>query len=373
MIGEKLKKELNAMKISVAHPCVSIIFSTNLKYPHFKEDLQKLKGLLRKAEDYLAVKYPEKISEPLVGKVREVAGGVDFFHVRSEGLGIFVSENHAEVVHFPFPVKERVVVTDNFETRDKVMAETFQLAYLVLCLNERSIRLFKGKGMTLEEVTDINFPTEFIDQYMEPKPSRGSSYGNSLKGTHDKSFIEEERFTSFLRLIDKKLGVYLNGSKLILSGGKKNIADFEKISDHSTRVIAKVAGNHDYDNIKKFQALVWKQVKNFLKQEDEKVLAQFKEAYGTGMAAWGIEKVWQAAQEGKGLTLLVEKDFSHPAFHGENKYKLLHGRPNAGQKIVMDAVDDVIEIVLKKGGSVVFLENGQMEDFNKIGLLLRYK
>ena len=375
MIAVKEKKEIELMTSPKVSPCVSIIFPTHMRYPHFKEDQLKLKKMVQSAEDYLSMNYTEAIAQPMRKKVQALAGSIDFnFHSRSKGLGIFVSPDAAKIIHFPFPVKEKLVVSDNFETRDVILAETYQLEYWVLSLNERALRLFKGKGMEIVEVNDDNFPTEFVDDFDEPKPSRGSSYSSSLKGMKDKSLIKEERFTAFLRIIDKKLQSYLNlDSKLILSGGKKNIVYFEKVSEHKEKVIAKVAGNHDYDNLKKFSDLVWKQVKDYLDQENEKTFKQFVEAYGTGLAAWGIESVWKAAKEGKGLTLLVEKDFSHPGFLAKNEFKLLHNPPNTLHKTITDSVDDVIEIVLKNGGNVVFFDNGKLDDYGNIGLLLRYQ
>ena len=375
MIAEKEKRETELLINPLVSPCVSIILPTHTRYPHFKEDQQKLKKMLQKAEDYLGINYTEATALPLISKVYEIANSIDFnFHSRSKGLGIFVSSDTTKIVHFPFDVKEKMVIGSNFETRDIILADSYQLDYWVLCLNERSLRLFKGKGMELIEVKDGDFPTEFVDDFDEPKPSRGSSYSYSLKGVKDKSLVKEERFTAFLRIIDKKLQSYLDiKSKIILSGVKKNINYFEKISEHNNKIIAKVDGNHDYENLKIFSDLLWDQVMNYLANENEKIFKQFVEAFDTGWTAWGIESVWKAAKEGKGLTLLVEKDFSHSGFLGKNEYKLLHQPPNGLHKIIADAVDDVIETILKKGGKVVFLENGKLKDYNNIGLLLRYK
>lgn len=374
MIAEKERTEIDILTNPDVSPCLSIILPTHVRYPHFKEDKQKLKELLQKAEQYFETNYSKAVALLMINKVYELANSIDFhFHSRSRGLGIFVSPDAEKIVHFPFPVKERIVIGDTFETRDVILTETYKLDYWVLCLNEKSIRLFKGEGMHLEEVNDTNFPTEFIDEYDEPRSNRGSSFSYSLKGMKDKSVIKEERFSAFLRIIDRKLSSYLDlKSKLILSGGKKNIADFEKISERSEKIIAKVIGNHDYNNFKTFSGLVWDQAMNYMDQKNEIIFKKFVEAYGTGLAAWGIGNVWEAAIEGKGMTLLVEKDFSHTGFLAKNEYKLLFDPPNILHKIITDSVDDVIEIIMKKGGNVVFFENGKLDDYGNIGLLLRY-
>ena len=374
MITEKETSEIDLLTGVDVSPCISIIFPTHLRYPHFKEDKQKLKEMLQKVENYLEINYPKAIAVPMINKVFELANRIDFyFNTRSKGLGIFVSPETAKIVQFPFTVKEKIVISDTFETRDIILLENYKLDYWVLCLNEKSIRLFKGEGMQLEEVNDTNFPTEFVDEYDEPRSNRGSSFSYSLKGMKDKSVIKEERFSAFLRIIDRKLSTYLNiKSKLILSGGKKNISDFEKNSERAEKIIAKVVGNHDYNNLKAFTDLIWEQVMNYMNPKNEIIFKQFVEAFGTGRAAWGIESVWRAAKEGKGLTLLVEKDFSHTGFVAKNEFKLLYRPPNTLHKNITDSVDDVIEIILKKGGNVIFLENGKLDAYNHIGLLLRY-
>jgi hypothetical protein len=39
----------------------------------------------------------------------------------------------------------------------------------------------------------------------------------------------------------------------------------------------------------------------------------------------------------------------------------------------VDAVDDVIEKVLRGGGKVVFSESNQLRKFDQVGLMLRHK
>ncbi|MGP8216626.1 MAG: hypothetical protein ACLQQ4_13760 [Bacteroidia bacterium] len=374
MSAVKEKKETGTIAKQDTNPYISIILPTHERYPHFNEDTQLLNSLLKKVENSLRLKYPETIALQMINKTSEVINNIEFyFHPRSKGLGIFVSPFSEKVIHFPFPVTEKIVVSDHFENRAIILAESYQLDYCVLTLNEKSVRLFKCKGMEMNEVKNNNFPAQFIDEFEEPKPSRGDSWDHSLKGMDDKSTIMEERVEAFLRTVDRKISSYMGAeTKLILSGGKKNIADFEKISRHSNKIIAIVPGNYDYNEQKTFSDLVWTQVMNYLKEENEKIFTQFVEATGTGLAVYGIENVWEAAQEGKGLALLVEKDFSQPAFLGNNKFKLFLHPPVTEHKIVTDSVNDLIEIVLEKGGKVVFMENGDLKDFRNIGLLLRY-
>jgi len=40
--------------------------------------------------------------------------------------------------------------------------------------------------------------------------------------------------------------------------------------------------------------------------------------------------------------------------------------------VMEDAVDEVIENVIAKGGRVVFVNNGSLEKYNRIAMILRY-
>ena len=86
----------------------------------------------------------------------------------------------------------------------------------------------------------------------------------------------------------------------------------------------------------------------------------------------GLQAAWKTAQEGKGLLLAVEKDFRCQAYQKPNNYKLLLQPSNKPYTIIPDAVDDLIELVSKKGGKVKFMENDQLKNSEPLVLMLRY-
>lgn len=87
-----------------------------------------------------------------------------------------------------------------------------------------------------------------------------------------------------------------------------------------------------------------------------------------------MKNVWEAASEGKGLTLLVEKDYQITGYHQLSSETEIFLTPPVGKyKVVLDVADDIIEIVKEKGGNIVILENGALKNFNHIALILRYE
>jgi peptide subunit release factor 1 (eRF1) len=106
--------------------------------------------------------------------------------------------------------------------------------------------------------------------------------------------------------------------------------------------------------------------------ENEKDVKEFIEKIGEHHAVNGIQEVWKAAKEGRGLKLLVEKDYRKPGFLNNDETHLFLTPPKTIHRIVADAVDDIIEMVWEKNGQVVFTENDLLKDYQRIALITRY-
>ena len=77
--------------------------------------------------------------------------------------------------------------------------------------------------------------------------------------------------------------------------------------------------------------------------------------------------------EGRGLKLLVEKDFSIPAYvKNTNDYELYLRPPKEPHKALPNVVNNLIETVLDKNGEVFLVENDILKDYGRIALITRY-
>jgi hypothetical protein len=77
------------------------------------------------------------------------------------------------------------------------------------------------------------------------------------------------------------------------------------------------------------------------------------------------------AQEGRGKLLLVEKNYHVPAIVTENGSLELVAQ-SGGTEIMDDAVDEIIETVLAKGGNIAIVDDGALSEHQQIALILRY-
>jgi len=356
--------------------CISVIAPTHRLSSERQVDKYEVEKLVSHAKLLLQNKYPESESKPLIAHLDAAVQSVDFNH-NADGLGIFISKNVQQVMRFPFPVQEKVMVGDNFEIRDVVYMTRHTVPYYALMLSEKRIRLFHGQGNGLTEIKGDSFPFEYREKYEYNTPSRGSSsaFNAQMRSfEHDKSTLEHVRIREFFRVADGFLADYLvPGSLLVLMGAEKSLSLFEQATDHQNYIIAKIQGNYEHNSVADLQRLVYESIGNYKRRQWTDTLASFRERIGEGLGVTGIQDIWTVVQEGRGRTLLVEKDFRMPGFVEHNNGNFLALRPTGGSHETMpDAVDELIEKVLTTGGEVIFTDNEALAVYNGMALITRY-
>jgi hypothetical protein len=375
MKTEKLKGgELDLLMHEKGGICVSIIVPTHRLSPERSVDKLQVEKAISKATEYLLFKYPKDEVSPILKSLDELFLEMDFNH-NCEGIGLFASMNLKKSIPFHFPVKERVIVTDTFEIRDILYQDYYADPYLLLLLDEKEAKLYKGKYNKVEEVKDDIFPYTYTEEYEYSKPSRGTSYvGHTYvkEFERDKSQLEEIRTEQFFGKIDKQLGKYLlNIKSLIVAGVKKDLTEFKSVTKHT--IVSEITGNQTYSSINEIGDRAWKAVKAFINKRKEEMIREVEEKIGQGFAITGIYEIWKAVKEGRGLRLLTEKDYSLPGFLEKgDDYNLYLHVPTVDHKIIPDVINYLMEQILRKNGEVVLFENNKLAKLQRLALVTRY-
>ncbi len=356
--------------------CISIIVPSHKTSPERRVDRLQVERAILQAREELLHSYREEEIEPLRQSLDELYNQIDFNH-NTLGIGLFVSSVVKQLIHFFFPVKEKVVIGPSFEIRDILYQTNYARRYFTLMLSEKEARLFEGRLTSLLEITDHNFPKKYVDDYIYAHPARdSSSIGNAVVRVFekDKSQLEEIRYQHFAGEVGDVLKDYLmNDAPLIIAGTKKDLSYFKIATHNRLHVIGEVPGNYFYAGATELGELSWKVLRPFLDQARQNLVRGFEEKIGGGLGVTGMTEIWKAVVEGRGLDLLVEKDFSHPGFLTNDDPNHLHLSPPKGpHRILADAVDDLIERVLEKNGNVIFLENDSLRDYQRMALITRY-
>ena len=359
----------------IGKTCVSIIIPTHKLSHERQADKIMLSKAIEKARKQLNDNFGIFQLDHIMRSLNELSNEIDFDH-NDEGLGLFVSETNKLVVKFPFPVVEKIIIGSHFEIRDLLAAEKYSSPYFVLSINEQGVKLYKGEMDKLVEIKDEYFPAAHIDDYEYNPPSKASFISGSSvveQFEKDKSMQLALHFKTFLQKTDRKLVPYLGkGAELIVLAPKKELAWFNSITDHFDKIISTIHGNFQHENLAEIANLCWKEMKNHLDRTSQQEFDQFREKIGQKHAVFGLDQVWKSARAGNGLKLLVERDYMFTGYTDEQEFEL-HGSPEGkNDKVLPDAVDELIRLVLDKNGGVCFTENDKLKDYNRIALITRY-
>jgi hypothetical protein len=142
---------------------------------------------------------------------------------------------------------------------------------------------------------------------------------------------------------------------------------------HANKIISMINGNFDRYQTHELAMIIWPSIQAFVAEKMLDSINTFREENGEGNTEEGIVRVWQAASEGRGLTLLVEKDFRIPGFIEKKFDDQLYLKPTRQTNTILtNAVGEVIDMVLSQNGEVLITENGMLSDHQNIALITRY-
>ena len=370
-----MNDELNRMLSEKGKTCISIIIPLYDLSPERKSDKLHLEHAIHGVRDELLGHHPDEAGL-LVNSLEELSREISFDRTQ-EGLGLYVSENIKHRVGFPFPVKEKIIIGQEFELSDILYMLQYAHPYGVLHLDEKNPKLYRGSLKSLKEIENGEFPLSYEMNYEFEKPNPGSSYAGyaHLKGFEkDRSVGDKKRYETFFKHTDELLGDYIRDFELVvLCGIKRHTAAFMNRTTHASKIISVINGNYDRYQTHEMANIVWPSIQAFVAEKMLDAINAFREENGEGNTEEGIVSVWQAASEGRGLTLLVEKDYRIAGYIEQKFDDQLHLKPTSQtNKVLPNAVNEVIEMVLNHNGNIVITENGMLKDHQNIAVITRY-
>jgi hypothetical protein len=279
-----------------------------------------------------------------------------------DGLALYVSHDFAKLYSLPFTVPARVIIDKTFATRDLVYGLHREQRYWVLLLSQGSTRLLAGTGETLEEVQDKNFPITMT----------GPGATSPIPFDADSSYLDD-RHRRFFQLVDSAFSTYTEDESLplIVGGVVRQVSFFQEVSQYTPSIAGTFGGNFDKATIAELTPQVWPIVQSVREAQQADALQALENAISAQAFVSTVEEAWRLAQEGRGKLLLVEKNYHVPAVLTENGGLKLVEEPG-GTEVIDDAVDEVIEAVLAKGGEIAIVDNGALAIHQRIALTLRY-
>jgi len=350
-----VSSEIKDMVKEKGSTCVSIIVPTHRLGQDRQADVKEVQRAI------LAAK------QSVLNEEEEILSGIDNlfedidFNRNKEGIGIFVSPHIKKLVKFPFPVTKKIIVNKLFHLHDLLYLENYSIAYYLLDISKKKIHLLRGIMDHLEEVKDENFPKEIIDDYEYNKPSQTSSnagYSHVKAFEKDKSEVQHIRLNKIYCETDKYLSKYLVRKEIpfLIRGTQREISLFKSVTNHLYNIVGLITNNQQRASMRDMEISAWGQIKSFIDGEKLKLVDEFKEKIGAGLAVYGLENVREAANDGKGLKLFIEKDYNGTGFVVQDE----------------DGVNEIMNAILEKNGKVIIVEKDVLKDYKRIALINRF-
>lgn len=375
-VKQAISEELKLLLDQKGKTCVSIILPLHNLTIDQKADKIHLEKAVKEICEELKNNFPDK-AEKLIDSIHNLEQQIKF-NRNDEGIGLYVSENVSFYLTFPFPPTEHLSIDKSFRIRELLLKDQYALPYNILYVDEKEIRLYTGKLKQLQEIRNGEFPMIYEEEYEYQRSSRTTSYaGHShVKSFEkDKTTLEKMRHESFVHQADELLHKYIQNSQVfVLCGITRYTSAFLNRTAHADKVVTVLNGNYNHFTETDFANMVWPSVEAFIFEKMVDEVSNFKEKIGEGLTDEGIIAVWDAVVNGRGDTLLVEKNLQVKAFTtNHNSWQLLLQPPKRKYTELQDAVDTLLEILIEKNGRVVFTEDGMLSDYQHIALITRYR
>jgi len=345
-------------------PCLSLYLPTHRHHPDNQQDPIRFKNLIKKLEESLLIRYSSIETEPLLEPFRKLACDRDFWNHTWDGLAVLGAAGLFRTINLQRPVAELAVAADSFHIKPLLRILQSADRYQVLSLNRKEIRLFEGNRDHLDEVELAAGVPRTIEEALgaettEPHQTVGS-YGGTALGSNmrhghgskkDEVDIDEERF---FRAVDRpilELHSRPSGLPLILAALTQHHAPFRRVSHNPFLTESGIEADASALSVDRLCQRAWTAVEPEIRARLKKLTDAFAAARAKGLGADDVAEVAHAAAESRVETLFVEAERRIPGRLDQETGTVTLDRLEDPQ--VDDLLDDLAELVLRRGGQVL--------------------
>lgn len=349
-------------------PCLSIYQPTHRSHPDNAQDPIRFRNLVGQLEASLRKQHARQVIDALLAPFHQLADDAAFWNHTFDGLAVLGSAGLFRVFRLQRPVVEVAIVADSFHTKPLVRILQSADRYQVLGLSQGRARLFEGNRDALDEIELGAAAADTLAQ-AQPDPDRAVPTRGDRQGKPEHSDVDRERF---FRAVDRAVLEHHSrpsGLPLMLVALPEHHTLFRSVS-HNPQLLAEgLRIDPDAVTTSQLREMAWRAIEPQYLERLAALVDAFGAALGTGLAGETLDDVAAAAASGRVASLLVEA-----GRHIGGRVDDQTGRvqqaditdPNVG-----DLLDDVAEMVLRRGGEVVLVPTERMP--TKTGLAATYR
>jgi hypothetical protein len=177
----------------------------------------------------------------------------------------------------------------------------------------------------------------------------------------------------FLTDVDRALGAYLrlHPAPLVIAAAEPTLSTFRGLSRNTGRLAGTIAGNHLTTPLPELAARLRPVLEDYLHSRQAEALTLLGERRQRGRAVEGIQRAWTAARWERPEMLAVEQGYFFPAHLATDGDSLLPAEDPQDPDACDDVVDELIEVVISRGGWIALLDDHVLPGDHRVALTLR--
>ena len=348
------------LTVTAAYPCISVLMPTDPAPRMTSSEAKRLHGLVEDVDQQLreqGIPARARLMRKLASQVQQVSG-----LPTDRAVAIYVSLAVSRTFWLSAPVTARAVVEHTFATRPLVTSLHRTPPHVLLLLHPTCAHLYQGADGGLRLVGSR-------DSFQGPRP-----VGVPPQGPGDVKEAAADEADGFLRAVDRMLGHYRaeHPSPLVLGGFPHVVDAFCALSRNLDRLAGRVppTPGETASDLARASSEV---VDHYLRSRREEAMTDLRTALASHPVdvASGMAACWQAAHQRVPGMLLVEHDFVCPGRPEDNAVPASGPRPRSAAPAVHDLVDDLIEVVIMRGGQLALVDNRDLAAHGRVALLSR--
>lgn len=363
-------------------PCISLYQPTHRHHPQNRQDPIRFRNLVKALQQSLRRKYRDDEIEPIVEPVAALSNDAEFWNHTLDGLAVLAAPDFCRVYRLQRPVPELAVAADSFHTKPLIRILQSADRYQILGVTRDRIRLFEGNRDALDEIEPApevprTLTDALGDELTEPRltvSSYGGAGGPAMRHGHggrkDQIDVDAERF---FRAVDREvLARHSQPTQLplFLAALPENQSVFRRVSRNPLLAQSGIDCNPDAVSIDALRELAWRVVEPHYVARLDGIVERYRQAAAGGLGSDDAEQAAAAAAAGRVETLLVEAARQIPgridAASGSVRFADLD-HPD-----VDDVLDDLAELVTKRGGEVIVVPADRMPTRTGLAAIYRY-
>lgn len=388
-MSERISRNtLNELIKMEKQTCLSLYMPTHRSFPEREQNPIRYKNMLRGLRERLQAQQPDADAAALLRPFEALLDNHEFWIHQRDGIAVLRGEHFFKVYSLQHAVPEYVIVNCHPYLKPLLRIVQSTDRYQVLCLARDKVRLFEGNSDVLDEVELVPevprnqnqaLGTELTEKGQSGHPGgysaaseRGDSQTHEAGGPGKQAEIDLDR-DRFFRVVDRAILEHYSrpsGLPLILAGLAEN-QSFFRAQSHNPQLLKEgiLLGQGSLD----VQALQQRSSELMERRNSERLgglLDQYATAKPQKQAGDDLREIGSAAAQGKVGTLLVEADREVPGQVDRDTGAVL--LDETGDKTAADVLDELILLVLERGGDVHMVPAERMPGSSGAAAIYRF-